>query len=74
MDYGRHDRAMDRYITGNWGEDQFRDNEPIDDEDSICANGNACDNPNCPEHGDDEDKSITDAESEGWYVPPQEEK
>lgn len=20
----RHDRAMDRYITGNWGEDQFR--------------------------------------------------
>jgi hypothetical protein len=24
MSYDRHDRAMDRYITGNWGEDQFR--------------------------------------------------
>ena len=24
MSYNSHDRAMDRYITGNWGEDQFR--------------------------------------------------
>jgi hypothetical protein len=24
MSYDRHDRAMDRYITGNWGEDQLR--------------------------------------------------
>ena len=22
--YNRHDRAMDRYVTGNWGEDQFK--------------------------------------------------
>jgi hypothetical protein len=52
MGYDRHDRAMDRYITGNWGEDQFRDDEPEEEieDDSECLNGNACEHPYCPEH------------------------
>jgi hypothetical protein len=68
MGYGLNTRDLDNYITGHWGEDQFRDEEselePFDDEDSICANGNACDIPNCPEHGDDQD-ALDTAESEG---------
>jgi hypothetical protein len=27
--------------------------DPIED-DSFCLNGNECDNPFCPEHGDDQ--------------------
>jgi hypothetical protein len=37
--------------------------EVADDEqedDSVCTNGNACDHPCCPEHGDSEDN---------WQVP-----
>lgn len=47
-------RDLDNYITGHWGEDQFRDEEPEQEEiedDSECLNGNACEHPNCPEHG-----------------------
>jgi hypothetical protein len=49
-------RDLDNYITGHYGEDQFRDEEPEEEieDDSICTNGNDCDLPNCPEHGDDE--------------------
>jgi hypothetical protein len=50
-------RDLDNYITGHYGEDQFRDEEPEEEEiedDSICSNGNACDLPNCPEHGEDD--------------------
>jgi hypothetical protein len=71
MGYDRHDRALDRYITGNWGEDQFRDDEPETDEiedDSICTNGNACDHPACPEHGDDIAAALA-AENEGMAIP-----
>lgn len=49
-------RDLDRYITGHWGEDQFRDEEPEseeDEDDSVCQNGNACNHPYCPEHSDD---------------------
>ena len=70
MSYGQHDRAMDRYITGNWGEDQFRDEPPETDEiedDSLCLNEN-CDQPSCPEHGDDISAALA-AENEGMAVP-----
>jgi hypothetical protein len=45
VSYDRHDRAMDRYITGNWGEDQFRgmcecdfpENDPVTGEQFTCT-------------------------------------
>jgi hypothetical protein len=53
--YGINSRDLDNYITGHWGEDQFRDDEREKDEvedDSVCMNGNDCEHPNCPEHGE----------------------
>jgi hypothetical protein len=72
MSYDRHDRAMDRYITGNWGEDQFRDDYPEEEDiappdDTLCLNED-CDQPNCPEHGDDISAALA-AENEGMAVP-----
>ena len=65
-------RDLDNYITGHWGEDQFRDDEPEQEieDDSICQNGDDCDALNCPEHGDDQ-AAIDAAENEGF--PPKDE-
>lgn len=72
MGYGEiNSRDLDNYITGHYGEDQFRDDEPEEEaveDDSICLNGNGCDVPNCPEHGDDQ-AAIDAAESEGLANP-----
>jgi hypothetical protein len=71
--YGEiNSRDLDNYITGHYGEDQFRDEYPEEDiappDDSVCLNGNGCDIPNCPEHGDDQD-ALDAAESEGMISP-----
>lgn len=75
MSYGRHDRALDRYITGNWGEDQFRDDTPEEDicppEDADCLNKDR-DQPSCPEHGDDIAAALA-AENEGMAAPDEDE-
>jgi hypothetical protein len=46
------------------------DLDPVED-DSVCLNGNSCDIPNCPEHGEDQ-AAIDAAESEGFYIPNEE--
>jgi len=57
----------------SYGEIYSTDAPPMDsdldppEDDSICLNGNACDLPNCPEHGDDQ-SAIDAAEGEG--MPP----
>ena len=71
MGYGLNSRDLDNYITGHYGEDQFRDDVPEEDiappEDEACLNKN-CDQPNCPEHGDDIAAALA-AENEGMASP-----
>jgi hypothetical protein len=71
MHSGINARDLDNYITGHWGEDQFRDDYPEEDicppDDSECLNQN-CDQPACPEHGDDIAAALA-AENEGMAVP-----
>ena len=70
-------RDLDNWITGVYGEDQFRGAyEPIGDDicppetTDVCLNGNDCDQPYCPEHGDD--TALTDAENEGFAIQDKE--
>jgi len=74
MGYGLNSRDLDNYITGHYGEDQFRDDEPEVEEiedDSLCLNEN-CDQPSCPEHGDDISAALA-AENEGMAAPDEDE-
>lgn len=60
MGYGQiNSRDLDNYITGHYGEDQFKDDEPEDEEVS-------------PDQGDDIAAALA-AENEGMALPEEEE-